>query len=449
MHKSTIGKVIKRLILAGLLFSLHGCADQLASHDETVPDNFVSAIEAGSVDDRWIKNFNDPVLDALVDEVLTANPGFTIAEVQIEQAKTFSRQAGDDLKRSVDPQGYKESGEAAAESIWGSWEADVWERVRTGIVGSKESATATTADYHFARQSLVASLANSWFLTGTAKLQNQFAEDVVALQEQGLEVADAMQIMGQRTAHDVRQARAAVASAQEAARYAKSSYKNSLRSLELLLGRNPTAEMDSAKTFTAEIPPIPAEIASEIMKRRPDLIAAEHKVAEVFNKQNEIEMLHLPRFKFSRGVGIKNINDAITGLTAGVFTPLYTGGAIEGKIDAATAKQQEAIAAYGQVALKALKEVESLLRTEDNLLKREESLKNEVDSNRVAYEQTNLEYETGQISMLDLLIVQKKWIVSKIAELDTAGKRLVNRINLHLALGGSFEEQTSTLERKL
>jgi len=458
MNKCVIGKGISGLLACIFVLSLHGCANQVASHDEAVasvkgdvvkekvPENFASAAVAGSVDDGWLKNFNDPVLNTLVDEALAANPGIKIAEARVDQANGLTRQAESDLKPSVKlganyaDKDYKGSGEGSAASIGISWEADVWGRIRTGIAGSSESAAATAADYHFARQSLAASVANAWFMATTAKLQNQFAEEVVALQEKGLEVADAMQIIGKGTERDVHLARAAVASAGEAARYAKSAYENSLRSLELLLGRYPSADMETAKTLVAVPPPIPAGIPSEIMERRPDLIAAEHKVAEAFYKQNEAEMLHLPRFRFSLGLGVNSINDAISGLAAGLFAPLYTGGEIEGKVDVATAKQKEAIAAYAQVALKAFKEVESSLASEDHLLKREEFLEIEVNSNKKAYEQTNLQYEIGQISMLDVLTVQNKWIASRIAELDMASKRLANRVNLHLALGGSFEE---------
>jgi NodT family efflux transporter outer membrane factor (OMF) lipoprotein len=458
MNKCTIKKTINGLTACVFLLSLHGCANQVASHDEAVasvkgdvvkekvPENFASAAVTGSVDDGWLKNFNDPVLNTLVDEALAANPGIKIAEARVDQANGLTRQAESDLKPSVKlganyaDKDYKGSGEGSAASIGISWEADVWGRIRTGIAGSNESAAATAADYHFARQSLAASVTNAWFMATTAKLQNQFAEDVVALQKKGLEVADAMQIIGKGTERDVHLARAAVATAGEAARYAKSAYENSLRSLELLLGRYPSADMKTAKSLVAVPPPIPAGIPSEIMERRPDLIAAEHKVAEAFYKQNETEMLHLPRFRFSLGLGINSINDAISGLAAGLFAPLYTGGEIEGKVDVATAKQKEAIAAYAQVALKAFKEVESSLAAEDHLLKREEFLKIEVNSNKKAYEQTNLQYEIGQISMLDVLTVQNKWIASRIAELDMASKRLVNRVNLHLALGGSFEE---------
>ncbi|MBW2683920.1 MAG: TolC family protein [Deltaproteobacteria bacterium] len=392
----------------------------------------------------------DPTLIKLTDEALAANPGLTIAEAKVEQADGLTRQAEAGLKPTVGyGGGYQDtqySGTGAgkgggAAGLTVSWEADVWGRVRTGIAGTEQETAATVADFQFARQALAASVSNGWFMANTAKFQHQFAEDVVKLQQKRVEVAEAMQKVGKGTERDVHLARGAAASAGEAARDALSASENALRSLELLLGRYPSADLKTAEKLVAVPPPIPAGIPSEVMERRPDLIAAEHRVAAAFYKQKEAELLHLPRFNFSLGVGINSINDAISGLTAGLFGPLYTGGAIEAEVDKATAVQKEAIAVYAQAALTAFKEVEGSLAAEEHLLKREEYLEIEVTENKKAYDQTMKQYEIGQISLLDVLTVENKWIESRIAEMDVAGKRLVNRVNLHLALGGSFEEQ--------
>jgi outer membrane protein TolC len=256
-----------------------------------------------------------------------------------------------------------------------------------------------------------------------------------------------MQEIGKGTERDVHLARGSAASAGEAARDALSASEKALRSLELLLGRYPSAELKTANKLVAVPPPIPAGIPSAIMERRPDLIAAEHRVAAAFYKQKEAELLHLPRFSFSLGVGLNTINDAISGLSAGLFGPLYTGGAIEAEVDKATAVQNGTIAAYAQIALKAFKEVEESLAAEEHLLKREEYLKIEVRENKKAYDQTMQQYQIGQITLLDVLTVENKWIASRIAEMDVAGQRLINRVNLHLALGGSFEEMPIAVEQ--
>ena len=444
---------------------LHGCADQVATYEkaiaakgtamaELVPDTFAAMAEQGTVDDGWIKSFNDPILIQLTDEALAANPGLIIAEARVDQANALTRQAKADLKPTIGAgAGYKDAeyegtgnnkdGSAAAMTI--SWEADVWGRIRTGVAGSEESTAATAADYQFARQSLAAAVSSGWFLANTTKFQYQFAEEVVKLRHKQVEISVLWQQIGKGTERDVHLARGAAASADNNSRAALSATENALRSLEVLLGRYPSADLETADKLVAVPPPVPAGIPSEILERRPDLIAAEHQVAAAFYRQKEAELLRLPRFTFSAGLGVNTVNDAITGLAAGIFAPLYTGGAIAAEVDRATGAQKEAIAAYAQAALTAFIEVENLLAAEEHLLKREEYLQLEVAENKKAYDQTKEQYHIGQITLLDVLTVENKWINSRISEMDIAGQRLANRVNLHLALGGSFEEQPVTV----
>ncbi len=463
MNRNTLKKYSLQAFCTGSLIALlSGCAGQVADHKEAValikgdvieknvPKEFAASAESGTVDDGWLKNFNDPKLNQLVSEALAKNPGLKIAEAQVDRAQGLIRQAEARLKPSVGlggsykDNGYRGGGEKSYAALSVSWEADVWGRIRTGVAGEKETASATLADYQFARQSLVASVADSWFMAISAKLQNQFSDKVVALQQKNLEVAQARQKIGQGTGRDVHLAKASLATAREAARSAMAAYENSLRSLELLLGRYPSADIQTADHLVAVPPPIPAGIPSSILERRPDLVAAEHEVARAFYKEKEANLLHLPRFSFSLGLGLNSINDAISGLAAGLFAPLYTGGAIEAEVEKATAEQKAAIAAYAQKALQAFKEVESALAAEGHLTQREKYLKTVVAENKTAYQQTKKQYEIGQISLLDVLTVQQRWIEAQIAELDIASRRLINRVMLHLYLGGSFETRPAT-----
>ncbi|MCF8055847.1 MAG: TolC family protein [Desulfocapsa sp.] len=457
--------ISQAIFFSSLLFSVHGCSNQVASHDEAVtsiksavleeraPQYFAAMAESGPVDDAWLRSFNDPVLDTLIDEVLTSNSGLKIADAQVDRANGVTRQTEVDLKPTValgagyqdaEYRGTGSNGGDDAVGLGVSWEVDVWGRVRSGIDGGQEKAAATVADFQFARQSLAAATANGWFMVTISKLLHKFAEEVVALQEKGLEVTEAKYSIGQCTEQDAHLARVAVASAREASQKALTAHGNSLWNLELLLGQYPSADIEAADKLVAVPPPIPASIHSDILERRPDLVAAEDQVAAAFFKQKDAKLLHLPRFTFSFGIGINSLNDAIAGLASGNFAPLFTGSEIEGQIEVATAEQKEAIAAYAQTALNAFEEVERRLAVEEYLLRREDYLGTEVLENLLAYEQTKQQYEIGQIGLLDLLTMQNKWIASQIAELDIAGKRLINRVNLHLALGGSFEEAAAS-----
>jgi NodT family efflux transporter outer membrane factor (OMF) lipoprotein len=445
-------------IMLGMAITLSGCSGHVASHDEAVQSiasanqkdkrvaNSWSAAESGGlVDDGWLQSFNDPQLLELVSEAEANNFGLKISAAKLQQAEALARQSGAALKPSVGLSGaYSDRNSDALGELYGgglkvSWEADVWGRVGSAVAGAEEAAEASQSDFEFARQSLAAATANGWFLATGSKVLTDYAGQVVQLLEQTVKIAMTKESVGQGTMQSVHLAKADLASAQEAERKALSAQENAKRSLELLLGRYPAAELETADTITAVPPPVAAGIPSEILERRPDLIAAESRVAAAFYKQQEAELLHLPRFNFSIGLSINNLTNAISNLAAGIFAPLYTGGAIEAEVERATAVQQEAIASYGQTALTAFKEVETALAGEEHLAKRQEYLQTVVEENFKAYGLVKTQYDVGKIDMLDLLSVQNKWIQARIALVDVETQRLLNRTGLHLALGGSFE----------
>jgi outer membrane protein TolC len=173
-----------------------------------------------------------------------------------------------------------------------------------------------------------------------------------------------------------------------------------------------------------------------LLERRPDLQAAERRVAREFFLTEEARLASLPSFSLNAGAGL---GDAISSLAAGVVGPLYTGGAIEAQLAGATASQQAAIAAYGVAALNAFEEVETALTNEQLFAEREQFLSVVVDNDLKAYEIEAVRYDEGATDLLSVSQIQSRWVAGRIALLRIQNERLAQRINLHLALGGSFE----------
>ena len=446
------------LLFSGFCLLLSGCAGQVATHQEAVDriktgetvekvvaKQWSAGESAGLLDDGWLKSFNDPQLSLLVDEAEKNNFGLKIAAAQVEQADALAAKAGAALKPTVGLSGgYAGRQSDGLSELYGgglkvSWEADVWGRIRSGVAGAEEVAEATRSDFEFARQSLAATTANGWFIAISSKLLADYSNEIVTLLQESVRIVETKERVGQGGMSDVHLARAQLATAQEAARQALSAQESAKRSLELMLGRYPSAQIETADKLVAVPPPVGAGLPSQLLERRPDLIAAEQRVAAAFYKQKEAELLHLPRFSFSVGLSLNNLTDAASNLAAGFFAPLYTGGAIEAEVAGATAEQNQAIAAYAQAALQAFKEVETAIANEEHLMKREEYLETVVSENFKAYELTKTQYDIGKIDYLDVLTVQNKWIQARIALINTSSQRLLNRVQLHLALGGSFE----------
>lgn len=452
-----LNKVSEVLILTVSLI-LAGCSGKVATHEEAVKSikksekaeelvakSWSAADSSGVVDDGWLKSFNDPQLIALVEEAQKNNFGLKIAEAQVDRANGLARQAGAALKPTVGLSGgYSDRNSDNLSELYGgglniSWEADVWGRIRSGVSGAKESAAASKSDYEFARQSLAAATANGWFMAIGSRLLTDYADEVVDIMSEALRIVEVKEKVGRGSMKDVHLARANLAGANEGARKALAAQENAKRSLELLLGRYPAAEIKTTGSLVAVPPEVATGMPSELLERRPDLIAAEQQVAAAFYKQREAELMHLPKFSFSIGLGLFNLTDAVSNLAAGIFAPLYTGGAIEAEVEVATADQKKAIAHYGEKALTAFKEVETALSAEEHLQQQEQYLKTVVDENYKAYQLVKKQYDVGKIEFLDVLTVQNKWVQARIALIDVSARRLISRVGLHLALGGSFE----------
>lgn len=410
--------------------------------------------DTGEVDDRWIQSFGELELEALVQEAVDHNnPRMRLLASQVDRAAAASRLAASALKPTVglgaDISGTDYGGEILPDAFSGgsggvglgiSWEADVWGRVRAGASGAEENLRATVADFEYARQSIAAQVAKAWFLATELKLQVALAEETVDILSRLTELVELQERVGQISMQDVYLIRADRDSAQEALRQAVGGQRQTQRALEILLGRYPAAEIETASEITAVPPPIPVGVPSDIIARRPDLVAAERRVAAAFFLAEEARLAKLPRFTLSAGVGaVSGLDDAIGQLAAGVFAPLYTGGALESQIDAANADQQAAIAAYGMTLLSAFEEVEGALTNEQLFKEREQYLESVVENNERAYDTARTRYDVGQTDLLSVIQIQAKWIGARVGLIRIQNERLAQRVNLHLALGGSFE----------
>ena len=453
-----------RLVVAAVAFCVlvSGCATKLQAPppkeqvlEEALPETTEIRLEwaapaedTGQVDDDWLASFEDPQLDALVDEALNVqNPNLRVLSTQVDRAQAAAVLAGSALKPTVslgadlsgtagpDPVEQQSAGGGVAVS----WEADVWGRVQAGVNAADESLRATLADFEFARQSLVANVAKSWYLATELKLQADLAQEFVDLLSESVRLVETKEKVGQVGMQDVFLVRADLASAEDALQQALSGQQQARRALEILLGRYPAGEIETATELVPVPPPISAGIPADLLERRPDIIAADRRVAAAFFLTEEARLAKLPSFSLNASVGGNTDLDGLIGdLALGLVAPLYTGGALEAQLDIATADQNAAIAAFGATVLQALEQVEAGLTNEELLERREDFITRSVDNNKQAYDIALKQYDVGQIDLLSALQMQTRWLGARTNLIRVKNARLAERINLHLALGGSF-----------
>jgi NodT family efflux transporter outer membrane factor (OMF) lipoprotein len=416
-------------------------------------------------EDNWLATFGDTQLDALVSEALAHNPDLRVAFSKVEQAGEYVGLAKSALRPNLNllgTGGFNMGGGDVSSalqgvSLGGSWEPDLWGRMRYGRNAAQASYASAKADFEFARQSLAASTAKCWFAATEAWQERQISEDMVKAADGLLTLATKRRNIGPGSEQDIVLARANLGNIQDTAKQTQLAYEQSLRALELLVGRYPAAEIASRPDFGKLPEDIPAGLPIQMLERRPDMIAAERRVAVAFNHVGEAKAARLPRIFLNANVAVvesdvlqlkKDFQNPVAGAGLKFIAPIYQGGALQTKIRIRSLEQKQAIAEYARLALRAIGDVEDALATAQSLSDRERGL-NQVlaDSERVLV----LAQTSYRVGRGDLRAVQQQQLnvqTARMALLRVQSEQRIQRVNLHLALGGSFELPPTELSFK-
>jgi outer membrane protein, multidrug efflux system len=415
-----------------------------------------SPAAADVVQDNWLGSFNDPELDALVREAIHNNPDLRVTAARLEQVQQYLVAAQAALRPWLGVAatgGTKSGGGDASSALQGailvaSWELDLWGRLRYGRNAAEQSYASAQADFEFARQSIAASTAKAWFTATQLTLNAALAAEMVQAAQQLQGFAEERERVGAGTDTETALARATVRNFEDTQQQVQFARSQALRALELLVGRYPGAEIAARAELIALPGPTPVGLPLQMLERRPDLIAAERRVAAAFNRVGEAKASYLPKITLNANVAAfssevlqlrQDYSNPTSGVGARLLAPIYQGGALRAQVQIRTAEQKEAVADYARIALRALGDVENALAANQSLATRVNLLTEAVGDQTRALELTQQSQKIGRADQRaveqQLLNVQN----ARIALLNTRTDQLAQRVNLHLALGGSFE----------
>jgi NodT family efflux transporter outer membrane factor (OMF) lipoprotein len=444
------------LLLTACVSSREEAATAARSSLPETPDVWAAAQAAvGDVQVGWIDAFEDETLRALVREAQENNRDLQAAAANVERSWALARQAGAALLPSVDlAAGAAQSGIVGESSsgnldvsLQASWEVDIWGRLRAGRQAAVVSAEAAEADLRYAQHSLAAAVADAYFVAIEAGLQANVTRETFEALTETNRIVTVQYENGFASSEELALSKSDLATAQASLAAAEGSQRDALRALELLLGRYPAADVQVRESLPGVPPAPPAGVPSEILERRPDLIAAERRVAAAFNSLDQARAAQLPRISLTAGAGassdqlssLLDPGNVAWSLGTNLLAPIFDGGALAAQVEAATAEQQGAIAAYGQAALNAFKEVETSLDQNVVLSERQASLSVAAAQASEALRVFQLRHQEGDIQLLDVLTVQRRVFSAESSLLSVERGRLEQWVNLNLALGGSWE----------
>jgi NodT family efflux transporter outer membrane factor (OMF) lipoprotein len=431
----------------------------------------------GTPDAAWWESFGDPQLGRLVDLALNRNQDLQAAAARLDRAAAEAEIAGADLKPSIgaglDATVQRSNnasvpfGPAVADavelsrfkfenyglSLDASWEIDLWGRIRAGARAAVAEMQATEADWRGARLSIAAQTAKIWFSILEARQQAALAEESVRSFRLSADQVRSRYETGIRPALDLRLALSNLAGAEALLQLRRNQLDLAVRQLEVLLGGYPDGmilETLDAGSLPDTPQPVPAGLPSELLTRRPDLIAAERRLTAADQRYLVARRSLYPRLNLtgSGGTSSGSLSDLLDGdfrvwsLLAGLTQPVFQGGRLRAGVEAADASSHELFSYYVGSVLDAFAEVESALASERFLAEREthlaEAAEQLVAARRLAAER----YRTGVGIYLVVLESQTRALTAESELLTVRRQRLDNRVDLHLALGGGFESAT-------
>lgn len=336
-------------------------------------------------------------------------------------------------------------------SLNAAWELDIWGKMRAGQRAAIADLQAEAADFDSARVSLAGQVAKAWLALAEANEQ-------VALAQEAMEarriLASAVRERFKRaitedggSAAQVRLTESEVAAGEAILAERKQERERAIRQLELLMGRYPSGRLIAAAKLPSMPGAVPAGLPSELLLRRPDVLAAERRLAAEGGRKRQAQLARFPSIQLTGSMGtttdsLRNILSSDFGvwsLGGSLTQPIFQGGRIAGEIEKSAAIERGAAADLQRVVLRAFGEVEQSLAAEMFLREREAATARAAKLASDAAQRADEEFTAGTGDVLTLIETRKQ-------QIDTASMfaairriRLDQRVDLHLALGGDFK----------
>ncbi len=424
---------------------------------------------------RWWTTFGDPVLDKLIERACAQNFTLKAAGLRVIEARAIrgvaagqffpqSQSVGGNLnnrQNSINtPAAMGDRAYPDAElKLQAAWELDFWGKFRRSIEAADASLQAAVGDYDSVMVSLIGDVATNYVLIRSLQERVALAESNVRLQQDTLELTNLRFKAGKVGELDVATARATLANTRAQVPELRASLRQAALALSVLLGQQPGTLEDLITTSQPKVPDAPASIATgvpaDLLRRRPDLRAAERAIAAATARVGVATADLYPSISISGNTGfaaasldnsrrskINNIFDAnsFTGFIGlNVNWPILNYGRIENNIRAADARVEQALAAYNAAVITAAAEVEQNLYL---LLQRQQQavdLTESVDAARRSVELAQIQYKNGAADFIRLNDAQATLFSRQDTLVATKANATIAAINAYRALGGGWE----------
>lgn len=454
-----------KVAVTSLMLGLTACASVIDPVEPTqvdleaaipVQESWAEPAPEGLPTTDWVDSFGDETLSELIEKARADNPSLLRTMAQLDQALARKRISRADLyptlglsstiRRSEGGVGFNAGSTSYDIGFDSRWEVDVINRIRDQISADGEGVAASAADIAALELSVTSRLATSWFDAIEAALLVDLSAEDIRTQERSLRLTQRRFESGLTGSSDVRLARSAIASAQALEQSRLQLRDATLRSVQTLMRDYPDASLELSDDLPALPPLTGVGTPAEMLARRPDVIAAERRIAQAGLNVDVARKALYPSLSLSGSVGDQALNSlgdvldlksiAIS-LSESLTAPIFQGGRLKAQVASQKAALDAQIETYAETVLNAYLEVENALDAEQRLEAREAALRISRDEAVMAEERLELRYTEGLATILQLLDAQSRRLNAEGQLISARAERLSNRVRLHVALGGT------------
>ena len=412
---------------------------------------------------KWWEIFGDPQLDALEEQVSEANQNVKVAEAHFRQARAligFARAglfptvsagfSASSLRDSTNrPFVTSANGASTGDFLLTgdiSYEIDLWGRIRRSVTAAREEAQATAGDLESARLSIQAELAVDYLELRSADAQQRLLNDTVQAFKEALQLTINRFEGGAAPKSDVAQARTQLETTQVQATDIAVQRAQLEHAIAVLIGKPPAEFSLQPAPLDLQPPDIPAGLPSELLERRPDIAAAERRVAEANEQIGIAKAAYFPTVTLNALLGfesssIRNLGgwqSFLWAVGSSLAQTIFDGGRRRATSEAALANYDATVASYRQATLDAFQQVEDNLAALRILEQETQQQERAVVSARESLQLFTNRYKGGVDNYLQVITAQTVALSNERNQVDIMRRRMDASVLLVKALGGGW-----------
>ena len=412
---------------------------------------------------HWWTGFNDPNLTSLIERAVNSNLDLKQAQSRLRQARAARKIASAGLWPTLDSTGkYTHSRTesiATTRDLWQSgmdavWEIDIFGGVRRNVEAAESDIKAAVEDQRDVLVTLSAEVALNYIGLRGYQQEIVFAQNNLQAQKHTAELTRQRFSSGLVGALDVANADAQVGSTASQIPLLETSVQQTIYTLSVLLGLEPAAllqELSPVSIIPVTPPALPAELPSDLLRRRPDIRRAEAQIHAATARIGVATADLFPKFNLAGSLGYQSnaldtllkSQNSLWSLGPSFSWQFFNAGSVRANIEVKKALTEQALLTYQKTVLTAFKDVENALVAYSKEQQRHKALEDTVAANRKAVDLATQLYSQGQTEFLSVLDSQRSLFSAEDSFVRSTRDLSTDLVALYKALGGGWEDEES------